>query len=326
MTTYVNNTNMTLCYSRKRHPQQTTACSLLHICVVLQPREMQFPDNCCPCLLVNRFLNTRRAAGMTALSTRLTAPMPAKKSKKPAHVPQTRDESSVEKLYLELRERAMRYDLRPGARINEQVLGKEFGVSRPPLREALNRLVAEGFFDFVMNKGFFRKSISVEELFNLYQVRIALERRAVFLAVEHASDSEIEGLRDYWKKVMAGAGEMLTADLLLADEEFHRRLAALSHNRELCLFLEQVTRRIHVARHIDLEQSDWNTSAFDAHAQLPDLLLERKLEPALAALTGHIDMSLKRAVQITKEMVAKFFLQDQAWSSSQPLPKKESSD
>lgn len=249
--------------------------------------------------------------------------MATKSTKKPAHVPQTRDESSVERLYFELRERAMRYDFRPGARINEQALGREFGVSRPPLREALNRLVAEGFLDFVMNKGFFRKSISVEELFNLYQVRIALERRAVYLAVEHASDAEIAGLSDYWNGVMANAAAMSIGDLLLADEEFHRRLAALSHNRELSQFLEQVTRRIHVARHIDLEQSDWNSSAFDAHAQLAVLLSQRELQPALAALTEHIDMSLKRAVQITKEMVAKFFLQDQAWSSSQPLPEKK---
>ena len=248
--------------------------------------------------------------------------MATKNPKKQAHVPKTRDESSVERLYFELRERAMRYDFRPGARINEQALGREFGVSRPPLREALNRLVAEGFLDFVMNKGFIRKSISVEELFNLYQVRIALERRAVFLAVEHSSDEDIQRLRDYWNAVMADAAQMSIADLLLADEEFHRRLTALSHNRELSQFLEQVTRRIHVARHIDLEQSDWNARAFDAHAQLITLLMERQLEPALAALTDHIDMSLKRAVQITKERVAKVFLLDQTWSLSEQSPEK----
>ena len=241
-----------------------------------------------------------------------------KNTQKTERVPQTRDESSVERLYLELRERAMRYDFRPGSRINEQALGREFGISRPPLREALNRLVAEGFLDFVMNKGFFRKAISVEELFNLYQVRIALERRAVYLAVTHASDEEIQSLEDYWKSIMAKGETMTVGDLLLADEEFHRRLTELSHNREICQFLEQVTRRIHVARHIDLEQSDWNAQAFDAHFQLVQLIRQRKTAEALAALSEHIDLSLKRAVQITKEMVAKFFLQDQGWDSSQP--------
>lgn len=221
-----------------------------------------------------------------------------------------REESSVERLVLALRERAMRYDFRPGERINEQALGRELGVSRPPLREALNRLAAEGFLDATMNKGFVRKSISVEEVFNLYQVRVALERRALMTAVRVAGDDEIEAVRAYWAGVMDQAPGLQVGDLLLADEEFHRRLAALARNKELSAFLEQVTRRIHIARHIDLEQSDWNARSFDAHAQLVDLLARRQLEPALAALTEHIDMSLKRAVAITREMVARFFLQD----------------
>lgn len=224
---------------------------------------------------------------------------------------QTRDESNVERLYLELRERAMRYDFRPGERINERMLGDELHISRPPLREALNRLVAEGFLDFVMNKGFIRKSISVEEVYNLYQVRIALERRAVMLAVSVASDAEIAAVGAYWTDVMSRAPELKVGDLLLADEAFHRRLCQLSRNKELCAFLDQVTRRIHIARYIDLEQSDWNAQAFDAHSHLIGQIARRELEPALQTLTEHIDMSLKRAVAITREMVARFFLQDQ---------------
>jgi DNA-binding GntR family transcriptional regulator len=247
-----------------------------------------------------RVIQTRPARSAPALS--------------PAATRRPREESSVERLVVELRERAMRYDFRPGERINEQALGRELGVSRPPLREALNRLAAEGFLDATMNKGFVRKSISVEEVFNLYQVRVALERRALMTAVRVAPDEEIAAVRAYWAGVMAQVAQAPTlpvGELLLADEEFHRRLAALARNKELSAFLEQVTRRIHIARHIDIEQSAWNARSFDDHAQLVDLLAQRQLEPALAALTDHIDLSLKRAVAITREMVARFFLHGQ---------------
>ncbi|MCW5238121.1 GntR family transcriptional regulator [Verminephrobacter eiseniae] len=226
----------------------------------------------------------------------------------PKPVPRPRDESSVERLHLALRERAMRYVFRPGARINEQALGRELGVSRAPLREALNRLVAEGLLDFVMNKGFFRKEISVDEVYDLYQVRIALECRAVSLAIQRASDEEIRAVRDDWSGVMAHSAAMSSADLLLADEEFHRRLTALARNKELSAFMEVVSRRTHMARHIDIQQSAWNAKAFDAHAEVLDLIGQRRKEEAMACITGHIDMSLKRAVEITKEMVAEFFL------------------
>ena len=216
----------------------------------------------------------------------------------------------MNRLYLELRDRAMRYNFKPGERVNEQKLGRELGVSRPPLREALNRLESEGFLQFVMNKGFFRKPISVDEVFDLYQVRVALERRAVFLAIDRATDEEIAVVGQYWAEIMMRAKEMSPEEMLQADEEFHSRLVALSHNRELSAFLEQVVRRIHIARHIDVQQSDWNKRAFNSHERIVELIACRDRQAALTQLTEHIDMSLKRALEITKEMTARFFLHD----------------
>ena len=119
---------------------------------------------------------------------------------------------------------------------------------------------------------------------------------------------------------MGKAGEMSTADLLLADEEFHRRLISLSRNKELCSFMEIITRRIHVARHIDIQQTIWNTTAFDAHLQVTQCLIDRDAQRALDIMTQHIDMSLKRAIEITKEMVARFFLVEAAAMSERLMP------
>lgn len=231
--------------------------------------------------------------------------------KAPAKTPAVRDESHVKRLYYELRDRAMRYEFKPGSRINEKQLGEQLGVARATLREALNRLVSEGLLESVLNKGFFRKAISVNEVFDLYQIRIALERQAVLLAVQRASDEDIAAVKAFWVDVMQRSEHLATGDLVLADEEFHRRLIALSQNKELTSFMDIVTRRIHVARHIDIEQlSEWNLQAFDAHMNIIDLIAQRKSDEALQVLTNHIDISLKRAIEITKEMVARFFLAD----------------
>lgn len=234
---------------------------------------------------------------------------PRAKHAQPAKVATVRDESNVQRLYYELRDRAMRYDFRPGTRINEKQLGEQFGVARSTLREALNRLAAEGLLEFVLNKGFFRKAISVDEVFDLYQVRIALERRAVMLAIQRASDADIASVKNFWVSVMKQSATMSTGDMVLADEEFHRGLVALSHNKEIMSFMDIVTRRIHVARHVDIEQlSSWNLTSFDAHMNVIDFVALRKTDEALKVLTDHIDMSLQRAIEITKEMVARFFL------------------
>lgn len=233
------------------------------------------------------------------------------KSTGPARLPVGRDESNVQRLYNELRDRAMRYDPKPGARVNEKQLVEQFGLARATLREALNRLAAEGLRELVLNKGFFRKAISVDEVFDRYQVRIALERRAVMLAVQHASDADIASVKQFWVEVMKQSAAMSTEYFVVADEEFHRRPISLSHNKEIVSLLEIVGRRIHVARHVNIEQlSSWNLTSFDAHMNVIDFVVLQKTEEALQSLTDHIDMSLEGAIEIKKEMVAQFFLVD----------------
>ncbi len=70
-------------------------------------------------------------------------------------------QSIVDRVHRELRTMAITFQLLPGERLNEAILAKELGVSRTPLREALNRLSAEGFLTFSANHGFSRKPLHV---------------------------------------------------------------------------------------------------------------------------------------------------------------------
>lgn len=226
----------------------------------------------------------------------------------PKALRKTRDSSSVDRLYLECRDRAMRYEFPPGARINEQALGREFGVSRAPLREALNRLAAEGWLDFELNRGFFRKAVSVEEILDLFQVRTALERLGVQLAVSQATDEQIQELKRYWSGIGPHFAAMSSADILLNDEEFHRRLIMLGGNRELSTMLEGVARRIHVARHVDIAQTERNAQSMAQHEHIIELLGQRDSEGLARELEAHLDMSLQRAIEITRDMTARLFV------------------
>src|SRR5579862_6815448 len=90
--------------------------------------------------------------------------------------------SVVDRVHHELRSMAMTFRFLPGERLNEAILAKELGVSRTPLREALNRLTAEGFLTFSVNLGFFRKPLEVKEIFDLFEFRLEIEVTAVRLA------------------------------------------------------------------------------------------------------------------------------------------------
>ena len=80
-------------------------------------------------------------------------------------------------------------------RLDERELAERLGVSRTPLREAINRLVMEGFLSVVPRKGIFVVKKSKEEILEILLVRAALEGMAARLAVKYVTEKEIEKMR-----------------------------------------------------------------------------------------------------------------------------------
>lgn len=82
-----------------------------------------------------------------------------------------------------LREDILNGVLAPGLQIRQEALAEQFGVSRVPVREALRQLEAEGLVATEMHKGAFVSSRSLEEIEEMLDIRIALEGRALKLAI-----------------------------------------------------------------------------------------------------------------------------------------------
>src|ERR1700745_1890608 len=84
-------------------------------------------------------------------------------------------DSIVDRVYEQLKAMAVSYESKRGERLNEGELAKRLGVSRTPLREALNRLNTEGFLRFTPGKGFFCRELDAHEIFHLYELRKSIE-------------------------------------------------------------------------------------------------------------------------------------------------------
>ncbi|MGI9502128.1 MAG: GntR family transcriptional regulator, partial [Geminicoccaceae bacterium] len=157
--------------------------------------------------------------------------------------------------YETLRNKAINFEFKPGERLNESALTRELGISRTPMREALNRLVAEGFLTLSPGQGFYCRSLRPEKITELYQVRCALETEAVIRAIETASDADLSSLSLHLDETEA---TYFTSDdsseLARMDEEFHIELALRSGNQELVSLLTNVNERIRYVRIVNLRQ------------------------------------------------------------------------
>ena len=81
--------------------------------------------------------------------------------------------SNVDSIYQTVRAMAAAFEFKPEERINESDLSKRLGISRTPLREALNRLVAEGLLTVQEGRGFFCRSLVPEQIVHIYELRQA---------------------------------------------------------------------------------------------------------------------------------------------------------
>jgi DNA-binding GntR family transcriptional regulator len=229
-------------------------------------------------------------------------------NKNPAVSRLSRPADTVGRAYEAVKEMAVHYKLKPGEPVREVELARSLNVSRTPLREALNRLVVEGLLTFVPNRGFFCRQISPEEVRELYETRVILELGALRLALDRASDKELDDACKVWEKAAGRNKSLNAAQLAEADEAFHRALATLAKNREIVRALEHINSRIRFFRKVANEKPLNRKACFEEHAILIDAIRKRDAKLAAQHLQGHLTMSSEAATEITKEGLARIYL------------------
>ena len=206
-----------------------------------------------------------------------------------------------------LREMAISYQLRPGERLSEIELATRLGVSRTPVREALTRLVTEGFLE-PCTRGFMRRPLDVQEALDLYEARMAVERECLRLALERADPAQIdEALHflEHSRQVPAGTP---VRELVALDEAFHLRIATMARNGELSRMLVSLNERIRFIRWIDMEKVG-RDSTQQEHGAILDALRRRDAAAAQRLMDEHIALRREQVVEAITQGLARIYLQ-----------------
>ena len=224
--------------------------------------------------------------------------------------------SNVDRIYIALRQMAANFEFKPDSRVNEGDLATQLHASRTPVREALNRLVAEGFLTFQSGRGFFCRSLSPGRILDLYQARVAIECEAVRLSCQRASDEEISALTAYLDTIEPAYSTCQDAiELLAMDEAFHLRIVALSGNQELLGMLKILNDRIRYVRMINLAALRDNRPAvidagakMSAHRKILEALQNRELDGVVAAMRSHIERRREEATEAVRIAYAQLYV------------------
>jgi DNA-binding GntR family transcriptional regulator len=205
-----------------------------------------------------------------------------------------------------LRKMAISYEMKPGERLNELDLAEKLGVSRTPVREALKRLAAEGLL-MESSRGYVRRPLEIQEMLNLYEARVAIERECFRLAFERATEEDLRDISDYLKASMHVPADTNIEQLVELDEGFHLRIAAMSKNAELKRILISLNERIRFIRWIDMENVGRDSTQKE-HWEIVNALLERDMERGLARIFSHISVRREQIVDKITKGLARIYI------------------
>ncbi|WP_420467613.1 GntR family transcriptional regulator [Panacagrimonas sp.] len=212
---------------------------------------------------------------------------------------------TAEEVYHQLKTLIMSFELYPGTRVTETELATRFGVSRTPVREALQRLQLEGYLTVRPKQGCFIREIDIEEIDEHYQVRIALEMCAVEMACTHMPDRALKDLARLWDPAYQPTEDIDVETMAARDEGFHIALAEGSGNLVLADYLQRVNHSIHVIRRLDFTNDMRVDLTYKEHHAICQHLIRRDVVAAQQALTQHIRRSQLAAKTITLEQLSR---------------------
>jgi DNA-binding GntR family transcriptional regulator len=174
---------------------------------------------------------------------------------------------------------------RPGDRLVESELADRFGVSRTPVREALQRLETQSLLSRD-GRSLIVASLDHNQMAELYVVRGELEGLAARLAARHATREEVRLLRE-----MVEADNALTGNpraLARANRRFHKQIHLASHNRYLVQQLDLVYRSMALMATSSLTAEGRGVIAQSEHDRIVEMIEARDEDGADDALRQHI--------------------------------------
>lgn len=191
-------------------------------------------------------------------------------------------------------------DYPPGSRLVESELAERFGVSRTPVREALQRLETQAMVNRD-GRSLIVASLDHDQLAELYTVRAELEALAARLAARHATREEVRVLAQ-----MVEADRRILDDpqlLARANRRFHHHIHLASHNRYLIKQLEIVHKSMALMARTTFAAEGRAPRALDEHQAVVDAIGAGQGEAAAEALRAHISQAYETRLRQDAELL-----------------------
>ena len=205
-------------------------------------------------------------------------------------------DSPKERCYEELQSRILTLALTPGSPLDEASLSEEFGISRTPLREVLQRLAGGGFISLERNRSAIVSSMDLRVMHDFFQTAPMVYAATSRLAAEHASAEGVKELRAVQETFKEALQEGVPTKATLANHRFHELIGELSGNPYLLPSIRRLLiDHARMGRIFYKSETEADAARIDAAWQQHDALIDaieaREPAEAVRITLEHWDLS-----------------------------------
>ncbi len=203
-----------------------------------------------------------------------------------------------EVVFKTIRNSIIRGDLLPGDRLMEEKLAKELEVSRTPVREAIRMLELEGLVVMLPRKGAEVARITVGDLQEALEVRMAIEDLSVRLAsmrIDEAGKKRLVEAKEAFDQALAGKN---VEEIVDRDERFHDVIFDATKNRRLITLAKNLREQVYRYRFEYVKDFSSHDKLSREHARITEAILEGDVVKAQQSMRGHIYDQLQRIMEM----------------------------
>jgi DNA-binding GntR family transcriptional regulator len=186
-----------------------------------------------------------------------------------------------------LTEKILSGEIRPGDRLNESFLSRQLGISRAPIREALQNLLEQGLVVNIVRRGMFVVSLGSEDVEKINRLRIILEAEALRQARQLAKPSDLQKVEKLVVK-MEKMKPSPTDETVRSDIEFHRTIWKITGDEYLERTLRSLTSPLFAHSVLKLLRAEMQRMVLDSHRPLLEFLQGKSKKSAEEVMTAHV--------------------------------------
>lgn len=214
--------------------------------------------------------------------------------------------STGEVIAQSLKEMIHEAELKPGQQLVQENIAKMFGVSRVPVRDALQILINMGIAVNVPRRGVIVRPLSRKLLDELFEIRKVLEGAAIQKAVQRSTPELLESLRELIRKQLEALKTVDVKQNEKLDDEFHRSLYRAIDNNALNELIFNNWERIKQARSsstVDPKHGrQWISASIERHNKVMEALANKDESMADQIIVENIESSRREISASLEDM------------------------